>query len=69
MPTHDVVAVVVGPLQHIQENFIKLLGPARDVLSRQMRIRVLKSVPLFAKLSDLDLDHVSKHQDFSVICL
>jgi len=42
-----------------QENFIKLLGPVRDVLSRQMRIRVLKSVPLLAKLSDIELDRVS----------
>lgn len=42
----------------IQENFIKLLGPVRDVLGRQMRIRVLKSVPLLARLTDAELDQV-----------
>lgn len=38
--------------------FTQLLGPVRDVLSRQMRTRVLKSVPVLATLSDADLDLV-----------
>jgi hypothetical protein len=46
-------------LVSLQDNFIKLLGPVRDVLSRQMRIRVLRSVPLLSRLSDAELDQVS----------
>jgi cGMP-dependent protein kinase len=42
----------------LKENFIRLLGPVRDVISRQMRIRVLKSVPLLSKLSDAELEAV-----------
>ena len=39
-------------------DFAALLGPIRDVLSRQMRTRVLKSVPLLSSLPDADLDLV-----------
>jgi serine/threonine protein kinase/CRP-like cAMP-binding protein len=41
-----------------KDNFVKLLGPVKDILARQMRIRVLKSVPLLARLSDMELDQV-----------
>lgn len=59
-PRHaDVTAVgTVEVLSLEKEDFIKLLGPVRDVLSHQMRIRVLKSVPLLSHLSDADLDQV-----------
>jgi CRP-like cAMP-binding protein len=59
-PRHANV-VAVGPVEVLvleKDNFIRLLGPVRDVLSRQMRIRVLKSVPLLSKLSDQELDDV-----------
>ena len=55
--------IAMGPVEVLgleKENFIKLLGPVRDVLSRQMRIRVLKSVPLLSRLTDLELDSVSE---------
>lgn len=41
-----------------KDDFTALLGPVREVLSRQMRTRVLKSVPILASLSDADLDVV-----------
>jgi len=41
-----------------KDNFVKLLGPVKDILNRQMRIRVLKSVPLLARLTDMELDQV-----------
>lgn len=41
-----------------KQEFTRLLGPVRDVLSLQMRIRVLRSVPLLSRLSDAELDHV-----------
>ncbi len=43
----------------VRKDFIDLLGPLRDLLDRDMRIRVLKSVPLLASLSDTELDAVS----------
>jgi cGMP-dependent protein kinase len=42
-----------------REQFVQLLGPLRDLLDRQMRIRVLKSVPLLSSLSDDELDTIA----------
>lgn len=39
-----------------RNQFNTLLGPLKDLLDRQMRIRVLRSVPLLKLLSDEDLD-------------
>ncbi|KAJ0407956.1 hypothetical protein ATCC90586_001984 [Pythium insidiosum] len=36
--------------------FTKLLGPLRSLIDRQMRIRVLRSVPLLSSLTDDELD-------------
>lgn len=36
--------------------FTKLLGPLRSLIDRQMRIRVLRSVPLLSSLNDDELD-------------
>lgn len=59
-PRHANV-MAVGPVEVLsleKEDFAKLLGPVREVLSHQMRTRVLKSVPLLSRLSDADLDQV-----------
>lgn len=48
-----------GPIQCLtldRTNFTQLLGPLRQLIDRQMRIRVLKSVPLLKSLSDDELD-------------
>jgi CRP-like cAMP-binding protein len=37
-------------------SFTKLLGPLRSLIDRQMRIRVLRSVPLLSSLTDDELD-------------
>jgi cGMP-dependent protein kinase len=42
-----------------RDQFVELLGPMRDLLDRQMRIRVLKSVPLLSSLSDDELDTIA----------
>eukprot|EP00624_Nannochloropsis_granulata_P002567 evm.model.NODE_2292_length_18822_cov_22.697163.4 len=57
-PRHANVTAVghVEVLSLEKEDFAKLLGPVREVLSYQMRTRVLKSVPLLSRLSDADLD-------------
>ncbi|CAK4677207.1 hypothetical protein LEN26_005249 [Aphanomyces euteiches] len=39
-----------------RQDFTNLLGPLRSLLDRQMRIRVLRSVPLLNYLSDDELD-------------
>jgi len=59
-PRHANVTAVghVEVLSLEKEDFTKLLGPVREVLSHQMRTRVLKSVPLLSRLSDSDLDLV-----------
>ena len=59
-PRHANV-MAVGPVEVLsleKEDFAKLLGPVREVLSHQMRTRVLKSVLLLSRLSDADLDQV-----------
>jgi len=59
-PRHANV-MAVGPVEVLsleKEDFAKLLGPVREVLSHQMRTRVLKSVPLLSRLSGADLDQV-----------
>lgn len=59
-PRHASVTAVgsVEVLSLRKQEFTRLLGPVRDVLSLQMRIRVLRSVPLLSRLSDAELDHV-----------
>lgn len=53
--------------------FTKLLGPLRSLIDRQMRIRVLRSVPLLSSLTDDELDilahalNVVSFEDKSVI--
>uniref|UniRef100_K3WEA6 cGMP-dependent protein kinase n=1 Tax=Globisporangium ultimum (strain ATCC 200006 / CBS 805.95 / DAOM BR144) TaxID=431595 RepID=K3WEA6_GLOUD len=53
--------------------FTKLLGPLRSLIDRQMRIRVLRSVPLLSSLTDDELDllahalNVVSFEDNSVI--
>lgn len=53
--------------------FTTLLGPLRSLIDRQMRIRVLRSVPLLASLTDDELDilahalNVVSFEDKSVI--
>ena len=40
-------------------DFETLFGPLQEVLAQQMRIRILKSVPLLKHLSDAALDRLS----------
>lgn len=46
--------------------FTNLLGPLRSLIDRQMRIRVLRSVPLLSSLSDDELDILA--HALNVVC-
>ncbi|KAL8009540.1 putative cGMP-dependent kinase, protein kinase-like domain superfamily, rmlC-like jelly roll [Plasmopara halstedii] len=68
--------IAVGPVDCYvmdRSEFTKLLGPLRSLIDRQMRIRVLRSVPLLSSLTDDELDilahalHVVSFEDGSVI--
>ncbi|KAJ8578639.1 hypothetical protein ON010_g564 [Phytophthora cinnamomi] len=51
--------IAVGPVDcYVMDRaeFTKLLGPLRSLIDRQMRIRVLRSVPLLSSLTDDELD-------------
>ncbi|POM74052.1 CGMP-dependent protein Kinase [Phytophthora palmivora] len=51
--------IAVGPVDCYvmdRSEFTKLLGPLRSLIDRQMRIRVLRSVPLLSSLTDDELD-------------
>ena len=60
-PRHaNVIAVsAVSCLSLDRSNFTSLLGSLNDLLARQMRIRILKSVPLLSQLDDLDLERLT----------
>eukprot|EP00968_Pinguiococcus_pyrenoidosus_P000781 scaffold47_cov258-Pinguiococcus_pyrenoidosus.AAC.108 len=58
-PRHANCIAVDGPVVCLTLNkkqFVELLGPVQQVLSRMMRIRILKSVPLLSSLTDNKLD-------------
>jgi CRP-like cAMP-binding protein len=60
-PRHANV-ISLSPLKCLtldRQQFVELLGPLSDVLSRNMRIRILKSVPLLANLTDDELDCIA----------
>lgn len=60
-PRHANV-ISLSPLKCLtldRAQFVELLGPLSDVLSRNMRIRILKSVPLLANLTDDELDCIA----------
>ena len=60
-PRHANVKAIepVKCLTLTRDQFVDLLGPLRELLDRQMRIRVLKSVPLLSSLSDDELDTIA----------
>lgn len=61
-PRHANV-VAKGPVKCLtlqRDDFDALLGPLQTILASQMRIRILRSVPLLSKLSDRDLERVAR---------
>mmetsp|Transcript_34552 Transcript_34552/g.91733 ORF Transcript_34552/g.91733 Transcript_34552/m.91733 type:complete len:538 (+) Transcript_34552:963-2576(+) len=61
-PRHANV-IAIGPCKCLsldRSDFDELLGPLQEVISAQMRIRILRSVPLLARLSDRDLDRLAR---------
>ena len=61
-PRHANV-IARGPVQALvleREDFEELLGSLQNVLSAQMRTRILRSVPLLAKVSEPDLDKIAR---------
>ena len=52
-----------GPVQTLvleREDFEDLLGSLQNVLSAQMRTRILRSVPLLSKVAEPDLDKIAR---------
>jgi CRP-like cAMP-binding protein/tRNA A-37 threonylcarbamoyl transferase component Bud32 len=52
-----------GPVQTLvleRDDFEELLGSLQNVLSAQMRTRILRSVPLLTKVSEPDLDKIAR---------
>jgi len=43
-----------------KEDFMSMFGPLQDLLEKQMRLRILRSVPLLAVLSDDELSKVAR---------
>jgi CRP-like cAMP-binding protein len=43
-----------------RQQFISLLGPLRELLDRQVKVRVLKCIPMLSQLQDMDLDIISR---------
>lgn len=42
-----------------RSRFFQLLGPIQTILQNNMRLRILKGVPLLAKLTDEELSRVA----------
>ena len=60
-PRHANV-IAVGPCQCLsldRDDFDELLGPLHEIISSQMRIRILRSVPLLSHLQNRDLDRIA----------
>lgn len=67
-PRHANCIAVNGPVKALKlskNDFLSMFGPLQALLEKQMRLRILKSVPLLAILSDDELSKV----DVVVVCL
>jgi len=62
-PRHANCIAVNGPVKALKlskNDFLSMFGPLQALLEKQMRLRILKSVPLLAILSDDELSKVSE---------